>query len=211
MSAAEFFFDYSCPWSYLAFIRLREAAQRTGSTILWRPILLDDLFQQINPGMRVNRMDSDPRRAAYQIKDIGDWARFCNVTIRLPDDFPVHAAPAACGAIIAERQRRIAAYSDRIFSAYFADGLDIGRLEPVVRIAEEAGLDTVAFRAQVEDPEILAQIRANSEMLINKGGFGTPTLFVGDDLYFGNDRMPLVEFALGQSSGRTFVMPGQHG
>lgn len=211
MPDVDFFFDYSCPWTYLAYTRLKETATRTGARIVWRPILLDDLFEQVNPALKADRRDPDPRRAQYQAKDLRDWAHYCAVTIELPAGRPVYAEPAARGALAAERAGRMPAYSDAIFSAYFERGLDIGAADVVVEIAAAAGLNPEVIDAAVRDADSAAGVRANVDELIGRGGFGSPTLFVGDHMFFGNDRMPLVEFALGQASGRAFVMPGQHG
>jgi 2-hydroxychromene-2-carboxylate isomerase len=211
MSVAEFFFDYSCPWTYLACVRLKEATLRTGTAIVWRPILLDTLFEAMDSPLRHERRDANLARAAYDAKDLQDWAQYCGLKVSLPADWPVGVEAAACGAIVAVHADRILDYSKRIFRACFEAGEDIGDLERVVAIAREAGLDPHQFREQVQDAATLAQVRKNTKILIERGGFGSPTIFVGDDMFFGNDRMPLIEFALAQTSGRTFVMPGQHG
>ena len=70
MPDVDFFFDYSCPWTYLAYTRFKETATRTGARIVWRPILLDDLFEQVNPALKADRRDPDPRRAKYQDRDL---------------------------------------------------------------------------------------------------------------------------------------------
>jgi len=211
MSKVEFYFDYSCPWTYLAFTRLQETATRTGSGIAWRPILLDFVFEQINPVLRRDRREPDPRKARYRARDLADWARYCGLTIRLPENWPARAEAAACGAIIAEREGQTSKYSDRIFRAYFEEGRDISEPTVVAEIAAEAGLDRAVFATGLREPGLLEEVRANSMLLIDRGGFGSPTLFVGEQMFFGSDRMPLVEFALGQASKRRFVMPGQHG
>jgi len=211
MSVAEFFFDYSCPWTYLACGRLKEATLRTGTAIVWRPILLDTLFEVVDSPLLYERRDANLPRAAYDAKDLRDWARYCGLKISIPPDWPIKVEAAARGAIVAVHADRILDYSNRIFHACFEAGEDIGDLERVVAIAREAGLDPHRFREQVQDATTLAQVRENTKILIERGGFGSPTIFIGDDMFFGNDRMPLVEFALAQTSGRTFVMPGQHG
>jgi 2-hydroxychromene-2-carboxylate isomerase len=73
------------------------------------------------------------------------------------------------------------------------------------------GFERDVFDTGLRSPDVLQQVKDSSRSLLERGGFGSPTMFVGESMFFGNDRMPLVEFALGQTSGRTFVMPGQHG
>jgi 2-hydroxychromene-2-carboxylate isomerase len=158
-----------------------------------------------------DRRDPNPRRAKYGAKDLQDWARFCDVIIRLPAKWPVRPEAAACGAIVADRDGRVPAYSDGIFRAYFEAGRDIGDAAVVVDIAAASGLERGDFENEIQASEVIQQVRDNSAVLIEKGGFGSPTMYVGENMFFGNDRMPLVEFAIGQTSGRTFVLPGQHG
>lgn len=209
MADVDFFYDYSCPWTYLAFSRLREVAARTGSAIIWRPVMVDRVRREVNPACAASRDDPEPRRARYQAKDLQDWADFCDLKIMKPDDWPPDTQYALSGAVLAAEKALIAKYSEAIFSAYFADGRDISQLDMVAEIAGAVGLGEIVER--IADAGPAEQVRANESELLDRGGFGSPTMFVGDAMFFGNDRMPLVEFALGQASGRTFVMPGQHG
>ena len=210
MLVLDVYFDYSCPWSYLAFVRAREAAMRTAAEIRWRPVLADRIFEATKSQRLENRLAGDPRKAAYQQKDLRDWARFCSISITLPDGWPVDSTHALAGAIAAFEQDLIVQYSNAVFVAYFTDGEDISQTAVLVEIAASAGLDTRAFEANIREPKALDQVLSNSDELIKRGGFGIPTMFVGDDMYFGNHSMPLVELALGQASGNTFIMPGEH-
>ena len=211
MASVEFYFDYSCPWSYLAFMRLSEVAKRTGADILWRPMLVDRLLERVNPGQPVAREPGDPRRLAYQAQDIEAWADYVGVTINRPDGWPVDSGLAAIGGLIADQQGQVAAYSDAVFSAYFGPNRQIGDPVVLAELAAAAGLERDAFRQELANPEHAQNVAANTDRLLKRGGFGAPTLFVDELMFFGNDRMPLVEFALGQRSDRKFVMPGQHG
>ena len=115
-----------------------------------------------------------------------------------------------CGAVIAEREGRMPDYSERVFRAYFEAGRDISQPDVVIDIATAAGLDRSGFAISLREPAVMQQVWTHCDTLIERGGFGSPTMFVGSNMFFGNDRVPLVEFALGQTSGRTFTMPGQH-
>ena len=84
-------------------------------------------------------------------------------------------------------------------------------MDEITALAKTAGLDTVAFDAAVRAPDTLAEVHDNGARLLHHGGFGTPTMVVGTDLYYGNDRMPLVEIALARAGGMRLVMPGEHG
>lgn len=211
MAAVEFFFDYSCPWSYLASVRLIETATRTGTTIRWRPVDVQALWDRLDADPAPLREPVEPRRASYAAQDLDAWADYIGIRIRRPADWPADAALAAIGGVIAGLHERSRDYSDAVFSAYFGLGRDIADADVLAELAGLAGLDRQEFARALTEPAHAAQLQANIELLAQRGGFGVPTMFVGDRMFFGSDRMPLVEFALGQSSDRTFIMPGQHG
>ncbi|MEO8444365.1 MAG: 2-hydroxychromene-2-carboxylate isomerase [Gammaproteobacteria bacterium] len=210
--AVEFYFDTSCPWSYLALDRAREAAIRTGSRVVYRPVLVEDVLRTANPGFPADRADPVPARARYQAKDLADWARYCGLTLRRPQPWPIRAEWAQRGAVAAARLAPSpAAYLTAVFNALFADNLAISDLAVVESLATGTGLDPHQFAAAIRDPQTLAEVASNGAALLEHGGFGTPSLLVGDDLYFGNDRLPLVEAALARQAGMRLVLPGTHG
>ncbi len=209
--AVEFFFDTSCPWSYLALERVRDAALRTASRVVFRPVLVDDVLRVSNPAFPAGRIDPLPVRARYQAKDLADWARYCGLTIRRPEPWPLRAEWAQRGAVVAAGTGQAVAYLSAVFAALFTDNRPIGERAVVEAVAAEAGLDPVRFAAGIGASETLVQVERNVAELLARGGFGTPTLLVGDDLYFGNDRLPLVEAALARQGGMQLVLPGAHG
>ena len=97
-----------------------------------------------------------------------------------------------------------------VFKSHFGECLDISNTEILLDIAEKIGLDKKEFLSIIETNHFDKQLRSNAQELIDKGGFGSPTMFVEDKMFFGNDRMNLVEFAIGQASGKILVIPGQH-
>ena len=210
-ATVEFFFDISCPWSYLALERVREAALRTGSRVIYRPVLVDDVLRVANPAFPASRTDPVPARALYQAKDLADWARYCGLTLRRPEPWPLRAEWAQRGAVVAARTGQAVAYLSAMFAALFTDNRCIGERGVVEAVAVMAGLDAVRFAAAIGASETLAAVESNGTELLARGGFGTPTLLVGDDLYFGNDRLPLVEAALARQGGMRLVLPGAHG
>ena len=98
-----------------------------------------------------------------------------------------------------------------VFDAYFANLKDIANNEILTEIATNLELDLKGFQSAIDSIECVEQLTSNATELVERGGFGSPTMFVGDDMYFGNDRMPLVEFSIGRASGKILVLPGQHG
>ena len=206
----EFYFDYSCPWAYLAFDRAREAALRTGARILWKPVLLDRVLEAVNPALLEARLSSNPPNARYQAKDLGDWARFCGLKIARPQHWPDDVELALRGAIVALENDVIVPFNRRVFEAYFGSQEDINQLAMLAEIAVACGLNETRFQQRMGEADTLVQLERNTDELVERGGFGCPTMFVENDMYFGNDRIPLVEMALARASGLMFVMPGQH-
>lgn len=197
MTTLEFYFDCSSPWTYLAFTRVHEVAARTGAQIVWKPILVGGVFNAVNQGVYQKRANPEPRQKAYYDKDMQDWARLCGVRIVWPPRvFPVNSVAAMRGAYHALDAGRLVPYATAVFAAYWGEDRDISRREVLADCAAAAGLDAAAFLASLDDPANKDRLRAATDELIGRGGFGSPTMFIDGDMYFGNDRLPLVEAAL---------------
>lgn len=214
----EFYFDTSCPWSYLALERLREAAIRTGARVDFRPVLVADVLEAANPGFPPDRTEAVPARARYQAKDLNDWARYCGLALRRPRHWPLRPAWAQRGAVAAAAtggEPAVRRYLEAVFPALFAEGRDIGDRAIVEAIAVATGLDATRFGAALQEGHADRVLADNAARLVAAGGFGTPSFLVdpdgAGDLYFGNDRLPLVEAALARAGGLRLVLPGAHG
>ncbi len=196
----EFFFDCSSPWTYLAFSRIHEVARQAEAEIIWRPILVGGVFNAVNKGVYEKRANPEPRQQKHYAKDMQDWARLAGVTITWPPSvFPVNAVAAMRGAYVALDQGRLVPYAKAVFEAYWRDDRDISNPDVLRECAAQVGLDSANFDAAREAPDVKARLRAATDELIARGGFGSPTMFVGDDMYFGNDRLPLVAAALART------------
>ena len=202
MARVEFFYDYSSPWTYLAFTRIEELCRRYDAELVWKPILVGGIFNTVNPSVYESRERPVPAKARYLWKDLHDWMRHQNVTMKFPPSvFPVNSVKALRGAVFAIERDCIGPYSARVFQAYFGEDRDISRDEVLRPIVEAVGLDPEAFFAAIATQPFKDRIRANTDECVERGGFGSPTMFVdGDDMYFGNDRLVLVEAALGRPS-----------
>ena len=194
----DFYFDISSPWTYLAFHNIQPLAAETGATIHWKPILVGGVFNSVNPSVYATRDNPVPAKAAYQLKDMQDWARHSGITIKFPPTvFPVNSVKAMRGCLWLEPQGKLVSFATAAFGVYWGGDEDISRDEVLARICAQCGIDAAAFLAGIARQEIKDQLKANTEELIRRGGFGSPTIFVnGDDMYFGNDRLPLVRAAL---------------
>jgi 2-hydroxychromene-2-carboxylate isomerase len=193
----EFFFDCSSPWTYLAFTRMDDVIQRTGATIDWRPILVGGVFNAVNQDVYERRANPDRRKASYYEKDLQDWARLAGTRIGKPPVFPVRAVLAMRCVIAAGELDALVPFARAVFEAYWGDLRDISRPEILAEIAETAGLNSRSLFTRAESAEVKNRLRENTDELIERGGFGSPTIFVSrTDMYFGNDRLPLVEAAI---------------
>ena len=198
MAVVEFFFDCSSPWTYLAFTRIQPVAARTGATIEWKPILVGGVFNEVNRDVYERRANPDPRKARYSAKDLQDWARLTGLKIIMPPPvFPVRATLAMRCALAAQEEGKVVEFSRSCFRLYWSDSQDISRPDVLTAVCAAANLDGNRILERAQAGYIKDKLRANTDEVIARGGFGSPTMYVnGDDMYFGNDRMELVEAAL---------------
>jgi 2-hydroxychromene-2-carboxylate isomerase len=201
VSTLEFFFDCSSPWTYLAFTRIHDVIARTKADIVWRPVLVGGVFNAVNREVYERRANPEPRKASYYEKDLRDWARLCGIRIGKPPVFPVRAIAVMRCALAADEEGKIIPFARSAFETYWGDLEDISQPAVLTKVATRAGLDAGKLLSRSEAPQIKDKLRANTEELIARGGFGSPTMFVDKtDMYFGNDRLPLVEAALSRQS-----------
>ena len=196
----EFFFDCSSPWTYLAFHQIERVAAETSAELVWKPILVGGVFNAVNPAVYQARANPVPARAAYHGKDLADWARRYGLEIGMPGVFPVNSVKAMRGACFAQDRGVLPRYARAVFEAYWGALEDISRDEVLERIVQPLGLAPREFFDAIDSDVYRAKLRANTDELVSRGGFGSPTMFVdGDDMYFGNDRLVLVRDALARS------------
>ena len=197
VATLEFFFDCGSPWTYLAFHKVEALCAEAGATLVWKPILVGGVFNEVNSDVYAQRAQPNPRKARYWAKDLQDWARLYGLRIGWPSVFPLNSVRAMRGALVAQDEGRLPAYARAVFEAYWGDDRDVSRESVLGAVAASAGLEPERFLARIADPEVKKRLRANTDELVARGGFGSPTFFVaGADMYFGNDRLPLVREAL---------------
>lgn len=197
----EFFYDCSSPWTYFAFARVIPLVEKLELPVRWRPILVGGVFNAVNKQIYAARegMFADEQRLAHYFKDMQNWSEFIGIRVSQPDVFPVNSVKGMRGAFFAQEQGAIVQYSQALFEAYWGDNRDISDDKVLQSIVEDLGLDPKAYFAAITDPSYKDMLRINTDELISRGGYGSPTIFInGDDMYFGNDRLPLVEHRLKQ-------------
>ncbi|MEQ1547844.1 MAG: 2-hydroxychromene-2-carboxylate isomerase [Chakrabartia sp.] len=199
MNRVEFFFDLSSPWTYLAFTNVQGVVARTGAHITYRPILAGGVFNAVNQAVYAARENADNRRFTHSFKVLKDWSAMAGLTMQFPNAFhpakSVNAMRMACA--LEEDQAALQTFAKAAFESFFLRAENLDDPEVLVTVANAAGLDGTAIRAASITDDVKAKLRTNTDELISRGGYGSPTLFVnGGDMYFGNDQLPLVEAAL---------------
>jgi len=198
MAEIECFFDCSSPWTYFAFENLLRMEQEMAVTVAWRPILVGGVFNAVNPSVHNSREAPVPLKQAYGRKDQMDWARYLGIRMHYrPTVFPVNSVKAMRGCTWLEGSDRLMPFARATFEAYWGDDQDISQVPVLTAICRTSGVDPDALLAGIEQQPIKDKLRATTQELMDRGGFGSPTMFVGgDDMYFGNDRMPLIRDAV---------------
>ena len=195
----EFFYDLSSPWTYLAFTNLSGVVKRTGCSVRLRPILVGGVFNAVNQSVYAAREASDNLKLKHSFHVLKDWAALAGVAMNFPSEFhpakSVNAMRMAC--TLSDDMPALTEFTKAAFQSYFVAQENLDDLDVLVAVANGAGLDGEAMRTASQTDEVKALLRANTEELIKRGGYGSPTMFVDRSrMYFGNDQLPLVEFAL---------------
>ncbi|MCB9688868.1 MAG: 2-hydroxychromene-2-carboxylate isomerase [Alphaproteobacteria bacterium] len=185
----ELFYDFASPFAYLGSTQAERMAADAGSALTATPILLGALFREIGTPMVPLFTFSEPRRR-YQQQDLHEWAAWWGVPFRFPSTFPLRTVLPLRAAVVEPRIR------DAVFRAAWAEDRDVGQPDVLRGVLDDAGFDGAALIEATERPEVKAALRANTERAIALGVMGVPTFRVGEELWWGQDRVPMVERAL---------------
>lgn len=190
--AVEFFFDFGSPTAYLAYTRLPAIAARTGATIRWRPFLLGGVFKATgNAAPWVV-----PAKGPYGVRDMERFAARYGVELNRNPFFPINTLLLMRGAAGYEGTDRFMAYVDVVYDGMWRHPVNMGDLGVLADKLSSFGFDLAEFRALIEDPVVKDRLKATTEEAVARGAFGAPTFFVGDEMFFGQDRLDFVEEAL---------------
>ena len=121
------------------------------------------------------------------------WAKARNIKINWPSIFPINSVKAMRGALFFKKQEQISNYALKIFKAYWTDGKDISKENVISEICEDLNIDSNAFINFINQETTKSTLKENTQELIDRGGFGSPTYFFKDSMFFGNDRIQLLE------------------
>ena len=197
----EFFFDCSSPWTYLAFSQIEGLCDRYGAELIWKPILVGGIFNTINQSVYEQRANPVPAKARYYQKDMQDWARFQGIQIGAPPVFPVNSVKAMRGVFVAMEEDKVSAYVQKVFFSYWTELKDISQDEVLEEILAEVGIPAEKYFQKISEQVYKDKLKNNTDELMRRGGFGSPTFFIDEsDMYFGNDRLVLIEEKLKSAS-----------
>lgn len=190
----EFFFDFGSPYSWLATVKLPGMAKAAGAKIAYRPVSILRLMSLANN--RPTTLESR-NKARYANKDLARWADQYKVNrARNPALKTMPLDPLLTGALIAMKQGQAEAYVSTVFDAIYSRGLDMGNPAIFAETLSAVGLDGAAIVRERDDPTLLEDIERRTAEAADRGLFGVPSFIVGEDLFFGNDRLNFVESAL---------------
>ncbi|MFY8075931.1 MAG: 2-hydroxychromene-2-carboxylate isomerase [Sphingorhabdus lacus] len=192
----EFLFDFGGPNSYLAHKMLPELCARTGAEAVYTPILLGGLFKLTNNQAPLMRYAETPAKRNYEMLEFDRFVKAHSIPFRMNPNFPINSLYLMRGAVAAQHLGCFMHYVEAIMTAMWEQGLNTGDLDVVRKVLEDSGLDSAAILAKADDPEVKAELAANTEKAADRGAFGVPTFFVGPDMYWGKERLGQVEDAL---------------
>jgi len=187
----EFWFDVGSPAAYLAWHRLPHIAKATGATIDYRPMLLGGVFQATSnqSPMMV------PAKGKWMQRDLARFARRGETDFRHNPHFPINTLTLMRGAVGLQMrdEARMVPYVDAVFRAIWADEKNMNDPQVVGAVLQQAGFDAQALLALTADPEVKERLKTVTSEAVQRGVFGAPTFFVGDEMFWGQDRLDWVE------------------
>ena len=189
MKRVEFLYDFGSPNAYLAHKALPEIAARAGAEIVHVPILLGGIFKATGNQSPAAAYAHIPAKLAYEMKEIARFVARHRIAFRMNPFFPVNTLTLMRGAIAAARLAVAPRYVDAVFDAMWRSPRNMGDPDTARAAIEEAGLDAAAILALAGDAAVKAELTANTERAAARGVFGAPSFFIGDELWFGKDRL----------------------
>jgi len=194
MADVDFFFDFISPYTYLARTQLDGIASRTGARFRMWPMHILNLMKIVG-NTPTTVVCSNKRKYAGQ--DIGRWCARYQVPVKLnPHLMKGDHSLTLKGALVAQEMNLEDQYNGAMFSAFWTDAVNINDRAELVRHLKAVGLDGSAILKKAEETEYAKRLEANTQLAAERGAFGSPTFIVGDDVFFGNDRLDFLEESL---------------
>lgn len=190
----EFFFDVGSPASYLAWTQLPKMCSEKGAELVYRPMLLGGIFQATGNTSPA----AVPVKGRYTSIDLGRFARGYGVPLVMNPHFPINTLQLmrAVTGVQMRQPERFESLLTALFNAMWVEALNLNEPQLVGRVLIQAGFSIEEIMALTSEPDVKAQLKSTTDDALQRGVFGAPTMFVGDEMFFGQDRLGFVEQAL---------------
>jgi 2-hydroxychromene-2-carboxylate isomerase len=187
----DFYFDFSSPYGYLASEKIDALAARFGRRVRWHPVLLGVIFKETG----VLPLTQQKIKGPYYVHDFARSARFMGVPYRHPEKFPLptQAAARAYYWLHGQDCAKAREFAHAVFRALFVNNSDVSTPDTVLELAAGLGVDRVALSAAIASEEMKVRLKSEIETAQARGVFGSPTVIVDGELFFGADRLPQIE------------------
>jgi 2-hydroxychromene-2-carboxylate isomerase len=184
----EFYWDSASPYTYLASTQIEALAGKHGASVVWKPFLLGKAFEATG-----NRMPAAvPVKGKYMFQDLRLWAKLYAVPFRFPQVFPV-ASLTSLRIACALPESDAGKWAKAVMAAYWTREQDIGQPGVLKSVAAELGWDGAALLEKSQDSAVKDKLKANTDEAVARGVFGAPTFFAEDKMFWGNDRLQLLD------------------
>lgn len=186
----EFFWDAASPYTYMASTQIEGIAERSGATVAWKPFLIGAAFKATGnapPAIAV------PAKGKYMMTDLKLSAAYLGIPVTMPKSFPINSLLPMRTALAAMDTDKGPEFARAVMRAHWGEGKDVSQPEVLTEVAAGLGLDGEALLAATQEQGLKDQLKANCEDAIARGAFGAPTFFVGETMFWGHDRLPVLE------------------
>ena len=190
----DFYFDYGSPAAWLAYTQLPKLAADTGATVVMKPMLLGGVFQSTGNRPPI----SVPLKGAYLFQDLARFAKRYGVPLVMNPHFPINTITlmrADVGLSMRE-DAQLAAFREAVFRAIWVEQQAMGDVAVLSARLAKAGFDPAELSALAADPAVKDALKLRTQEAVDRGAFGAPTFFVGDEMFWGQDRLDFVRDAL---------------
>ncbi len=190
----DFYFDVGSPAAYLAYTQLPKIAAETGASINWKPMLLGGVFQATGNSSPA----AVPAKGKYSFGDLERFSKRYGVPLARNPHFPINTLMLMRGAagLQLRKDERFDAYLKAVFEAIWVDSKNLNDLAVTGAVLHAAGFDAAAILALVSQQDVKDRLKVLTQRAVERGIFGAPTMFVGEQMFWGQDRLDFVREAL---------------
>lgn len=188
----DYYFDVGSPATYLSWTQMKKLAEATGAEINYKPMLIGGLFKAIGNSSPI----TVPAKGKWLFSDLTRFAKRYEVPFVMNDNFPVNTLYLMRGLTGYLEDERFLALADGIFDGMWVSNKNMNEPEVIGAIVSDAGIKPDAFMAKINEPEVKQRLIDVTSEAESRGAFGAPTFFVGDEMFWGQDRLDFVYDAL---------------